>query len=877
MKQGRAFTDGGRAMKTLERILGIAVVLLAMVGSAGTGRAATSARFPAETILNDPSLRISAGIAHTCQINEGGTVSCWGGNASGQLGDPTLGNFSSPVNVVGLTGVVAVSAGGAHTCALLAGGTMRCWGAGGMGQLGNNSTVAIQSASVLVSGLSGAVAISAGGGHSCALIADGTVRCWGLNAAGQLGDNTTSNRPTPVAVVGLSGVVAISAGGQHTCAVLAGGTVRCWGFNPFGQLGDGTTTSRHLPTLVGNVSRAASIKAGVNHTCVLRADGTAQCWGLNSSGQLGDSSTTDRHAPVFVRGLANAVAITTGSVHTCALVADGTARCWGSNAFGQIGSGTVGGTRLQPFAVSSSLNNAVAISAGGEHTCALRADGSAKCWGSDRFGELGDGTFVIDGIGETPIDVLSGRGTFTARDIAAGRSHTCAVRANGNVACWGANDAGQVGDGSIGGNRLSPANLPVPVNVVGIAAGEAHTCAVLANGTANCWGLNSSGQLGNGLVTNSPRPVVVSGLTNAVAIAAGGTLGSSHTCALRADGTVWCWGSNNVGQLGVGNTTPSLVPVRVSGLADAIAIAVGESHSCALVAVGAAFCWGSDGVTSHLVPTLVSLDNVAAIAGGNRHSCALRADGTAWCWGQNLLGQLGNGGTVSTATPTLVTPLFNAVSIAGGFGHSCASLADGTAHCWGDNAAGQLGDTTTTSSKTPTLVQGSPIFGIGTTLLRPLRNAVTVTAGRRHSCALTVGGLVACWGENAFGQLGNNSTVNSSVIVTVPSFALNIDPTVTLHTRNGRVTDVTVLANCEEGQWLHVSVTLTQGAVSGQGVGAGQCTGALTAYEVTVPAHGRDGFDPGPAVVTAHAAIQAPRAAAETQEWTRQVTIAEAQ
>ena len=164
-------------MKAVESIFGVAVVLLVLIVSAGTTGAATRARFPAETIQNEPSLRISAGQAHTCMINEGGTVSCWGSNASGQLGDPTLGNFSSPVNVVGITSVVAISAGGAHTCALLADGTARWWGSGGFGQLGNNSTVAIQTAPVAVSGLTGAVAISAGGGHSCALLADGTVRC----------------------------------------------------------------------------------------------------------------------------------------------------------------------------------------------------------------------------------------------------------------------------------------------------------------------------------------------------------------------------------------------------------------------------------------------------------------------------------------------------------------------------------------------------------------------------------------------------------------------------------------------------------------------------------------------------------------------------
>jgi alpha-tubulin suppressor-like RCC1 family protein len=854
-------------------------MLIAMLGSAATSHAATQARFRAETVLNDPSLRISAGIFHACKVNEGGTVSCWGRNDSSQLGDRSLTDFSAPVDVVGLTNVVGVAAGGSfaaggsHTCALLSDGTARCWGLGLSGQLGNNTIVSKQLVPVVVSGLSGAVAIAAGGSHTCALLANGTVRCWGLNGDGQLGDNTRSNRLTPVVVSGLTGVVAITAGFAHTCALLADGSVRCWGANGSGQLGDGTKVDRATPVLVGNLTRAVAISASHAHTCALRADGTVRCWGSNFSGQIGDNSEIDRSSPTVVQGLVNAVAISAGTAHTCALLANGTARCWGNNVHGQMGNGTIGGIRLIPVAVASSLGTAVAISAGDAHTCALLADGSAKCWGSDQFGQLGDGVFVIDGIGETPTPVLAGTGTFTARDIAAGRNHTCAVRANGTVACWGANDSGQIGNGTIGGNRLTPVNVPNLANVVGIAAGDAHTCATLANGTARCWGLNSSGQLGNGTVSNSPTPVTVTGLTSVIAIAAGGALGSSHTCALLADGSVRCWGANGSGQLGIGNTFPSSVPMPVSGLSDAVSIAVGESHSCALVAIGAVFCWGSDGLTSHTLPTLVSLDNVVATAGGNRHSCALRADGTAWCWGQNLLGQLGNGSTTSTSSPTLVDLLFNPVAIAGGFGHSCASLADGTARCWGDNAAGQLGNTTTTSSTTPTLVQFSPLFGIGVTLLRPLRGVVNITTGRRHSCALSVGGGVSCWGENTFGQLGNNSTTNSTVPVAVPSFALNIDPVVTFNTPNGRVTNVTVLANCDESQWLHVNVTLTQDGVSGRGVAAGPCTGALTRYEVTVPAQGRDGFVLGPAVATARAIIQEPGAVAETQEWTRQVII----
>ena len=862
-------------MNGLARILGVTATSVLMLCNAATGDAATRARFRGETILNDPAMRISAGFNHSCIVKEGGTVSCWGRNNHFQLGGTRLTKGSSaPLDVPGLTNVVGVAAGGAHTCALLSDGTARCWGSSG--QLGNTTITGDQVAPVVVNGLNGAVAIAAGGGHTCALLADGNVRCWGDNGAGQLGDGTASNRLAPVAVTGLTDVVAITAGFFHTCALQASGDVRCWGINTSGELGDGGNSTQTTPVLVLNLKQAVAITAGFQHTCALLAVGTARCWGTNDSSQLGDNSTSDRHTPVLVQNLVNAAAITAGTNHTCALMVDGSARCWGVNRSGQLGIGTAGGRAFTPVTVSSSLGTAVAISAGDAHTCALIADGSSKCWGSDSFGQLGDGDLVIDGVGEAPTPVLGIVGTFTAQDIAAGRDHTCAVRANGTVACWGANDAGQIGNGTTGGTRLAPVNVPDLTNVVAIAAGEAHTCAVLATGAARCWGLNSSGQLGDGTVTTRSRPTDVNNLGRVVAIAAGGTLGTSHTCALLVDGSVFCWGANGSGQLGTGDTTPRSVPVHVSGLFGAVAIALGESHSCALVANGAVSCWGSDGVTSSLLPKLVNLGDAIAISGGNRHSCALRADGTAWCWGQNLLGQLGNGGTTPTASPSLVVStelLFNPVSIAGGFGHSCVSLADGTARCWGDNLSGQLGDATTTSSKAPTLVQAPAISGIGVTLLRPFRNVVNVTTGRHHSCALTATGGVVCWGDNSFGQLGINSTIAfQKSPVSVPSFTLNIDPEVVLE-HNDRLSTVTIVAACDEGQRLHVEVTLTQGTAVGVGVGSGACTGGLESYPVTLPAHGRERFVEGDAEVSAAALIVDRGSVVDTQAWTRQVQV----
>lgn len=292
-------------------------------------------------------------------------------------------------------GVNEADAGFGHTCAAMTDGTLRCWGINNYGQLGDGSKTS-SSMPVVVSGLSNVLSgsITTGYSHTCAVLNSGTASCWGANDYGQLGDGSTTERTTPVVVSGLVTVrmIAASHGGYHTCAVLTSGGARCWGANGSGQLGDGSTVSQPVPVAVSGLTDVLSIAAGSTHTCAVLPGGTVSCWGANSFGQLGDGSTTNRTTPVAVSGLSDVHSIATGQLHTCALLNNGTARCWGYNSYGQLGDRSKT-NRLLPVEVYS-LVGASSIAAGFQHTCAVLATGTARCWGFNNNRQLGDGSTV---------------------------------------------------------------------------------------------------------------------------------------------------------------------------------------------------------------------------------------------------------------------------------------------------------------------------------------------------------------------------------------------------------------------------------------------------------------------------------------------------
>lgn len=707
---------------------------------------------------------------HTCALGMKGSVKCWGRNNRGQLGNGSLTPALIPVEVPMLTGVSTLAMGELHTCALMRAGTVQCWGANADGQVGDGTSTD-RPAPVTVTSLSNASAIAAGSRHTCAILPSGVVRCWGANASGQIGDGTDITKRIPTVVSSLTGAVSLTGGSDHTCAVAVDGTLRCWGRNLSGRLGDGTTITRHVPAPVALSTPVHMVAAGEDHTCALLSKGTTACWGSNENGQLGDGTTSDSTLPVHVTGLSNLVSLTAGARHTCALDARGMAHCWGSGNRGQLGDPSTL-SRAAPVTVTS-ISNLVTIAAGENHTCALDSTGLVRCWGEGTYGQLGDG-FTSDRSLPAPIDDLIGPITVSVRPPlhsvpyaagAYGRAlreslaahfmfHSCVLLSNGSAKCWGRNQFGQLGNGSVS-MKIVPTDVAQAGNSISLSGGIYHTCALVSDGRVKCWGANFSGQLGDGSASNRFTPVAVSTLTQAVSVQGG----LNHTCAIVADGTARCWGRNFVGQLGDGTTVDSAAPVNVSQVSGVVAMAAGSAHTCAVTADGTALCWGlndnhqlGDGTTfTRLAPVGVStLTNAISIAAGLYHTCALTAEGTARCWGRGASGQLGGESGGADYSPVAVSSLSDALSISCGDAHTCAVTSDGTVRCWGSNVYGQIGDGTSLDRFTPVSVAS-------------LSGAVTVGAGADHTCALTADGSVWCWGSNLYGQLGDGLTSDSHV------------------------------------------------------------------------------------------------------------------
>ena len=466
--------------------------------------------------------------------------------------------------------------------------------------------------------------VTAGGNHSCALMPDQSVWCWGQNIAGQLGDGSTANSLVPVKVNALAPAINVAAGETHTCAVTTSSQVWCWGSNAYGELGNGTTSQgSSVPVQVQGGILASQVSGGHEFSCAVTLTNTVDCWGDNNYGELGNGALADSSTPVKVKGLANVTQVAAGYYHACARESNGTLWCWGDNGNGELGNNSTTGSDV-PVIVG--MQNVTQVAAGGSATCAIgNAPGDLWCWGDNLSGEIGDGTTTDRHIPTQVASLSSG-----VQQVSMGLDSTCAIAdIPGAVAlCWGSNNNGKLGNGidqaqnsfpsQVFGLQTPPAGGP-PGGPQQVAVGGQHACAVLTSAQVRCWGFGFYGQLGTGSGLNRPIPTTVIGLPGPAgsvsAAAEGNWTGCAVTLALNAD----CWGQAVGDGTSIMTTHTSATPVKglPAGGVSQVTTAYG---GCALVRTGGL-------------------------------GTALR------CWGDNTWGELGDGTTTPRTKPVTVQKL----------------------------------------------------------------------------------------------------------------------------------------------------------------------------------------------------------------------------
>ncbi|CAK0781577.1 RCC1 repeat-containing protein [Gammaproteobacteria bacterium] len=619
-----------------------------------------------------------------------------------------------------------VGAGSEHSLALASDGTLVAWGNDAAGQLGSGRALTLNTPQALPSLALGANprpgSLAAGLYHGLATTQDGRLWTWGHNGNGQLGDGTTSGRSNPAPVKGLDGLMAMSGGAAHSLAVTQDGKVWAWGFNGYGQLGNGSfDEAPHLvPSIITGLEGVVAVASGDLHSLALKSDGSLWAWGSNAQGEMGNGKTDDQGTPTAVPGLPPIQAMAGGAGYSLALARNGTVWAWGSDVYGQLGNhhacgispdGDEGQSCLSPRQITG-LEGVVAVAAGNSHSLALKQDGTLWAWGDNTFGQLGDGTTMNR---ETPVPVA---GLPAIRAVSAGFGHSLALDRDGKVWAWGSNGYGQLGNDTTDDTaHPKPVQVASLNGVVALAAGAQSSLILTQEGALWAWGDNDAGQLGLASATHRAIPGVMD-LVSVTQLAAGW----EHNLALASKGAVWAWGRNGYGQLGDGTNTNRSRPVRVAGLAPATAVAAGESFSLAIVAE------------------------------------------QVWAWGRNDSGQLGWGSADNyvQATPTLVPGLMGIRAVAAGYNHSLALARNGTVWAWGNNFNGQLGNHYACGSDHDETYGDYGLPCLSPVQVAGLGGVVAVAAGQFHSLALKSDGSLWAWGYNGDGQLGDGTQIQRS-------------------------------------------------------------------------------------------------------------------
>lgn len=691
-------------------------------------------------------------------------------------------------------GIAHIAAGWNSSCVVQSDSTAWCIGQNEFGQLGNGSK-SPSSSPVQVQGLTGVVQVTVGMSHACALVyatptsTAGSVKCWGENSSGQLGNASTTESSVPVNAGTRVDFVSVAAGGQHTCALTTTNDVYCWGDGSFGQLGRGTTTSSSIPVKASTVSGAVAIGVGTSFTCAivnsLSVTGGLKCWGDNDDGQI---STTTSSSTILsattVSGVSNAVAVVGGMLHMCVLTTSGEVRCFGSDESGQKG--------------KENFQGAVAVAAGVNHTCALAETGTRWCWGD------------LPGAGSSTATPVGDPGSVS--QLAEGSSYGCVVSPAGGTTCSGVLPLEPLNVSELTSAQIIPSTTPGSVRSlvvtrttssnVSIEWGQPSDSggltildyvieyssdggtsyftvpdAVSSQTSATITGLrrNTSYRIrvsavnarGQGesqtvdartmrTVGRTVVPGPVQGLTATASLSSvtltwsspafdGGSDVTDYRIEYSANGTSWSTIDDGVGT----NTTAT-----VTGMPGGVSLRYRVS-AVNVIGAGVATTWGASWVAS-----------------GGFHSCVRTTDSRVQCWGDNEWGQLGTGSTdLTSSSPLQISTVTNAVVVTLGNAFSCIGTATRRVNCWGQNNLGQVGDGSTTTRRSPVLISGVTLPVVSTRLA----DSDVISSGMNHTCAVISTGQLKCWGDDSSGQVTGRSPTTDDRFVASPFTAVDVN------------------------------------------------------------------------------------------------------
>ena len=685
----------------------------------------------------------------------------WGGKsifaAGGQYGNQGLGdtiNRSSPVQVGTETNWSMVS-GCSHTLATKTTGTLWAWGDNNLGQLGLNNLIYLSSP-IQVGTNTDWSSVSVNRFLTFAIKTTGTLWGWGNNSGGRLGLGDVINRSSPVQIGTDTNWAKVSAGLGHTLAIKTTGSLWAWGDGTTGRLGLGDIVTRSSPVQVGTGTDWASVSSGPGHTIAIKTTGSLWAWGGNGIGQLGLGDFTARSSPVQVGAGTDWSKVSVGGTgitvaFTMAVKTTGTLWAWGSNAFGQLGLRDAI-TRFSPVQVGTGTDWA-SVTSGHFHTSAIKTTGTLWAWGRNRYGALGTGLtdYTI-----SPTQLGTGWSS-----ISAGHNQTLAVKSNGTLWSWGTNTtSGQLGLGDVI-NRSSPVQVGTGTDWAKVSSGfgtvELGTSfAIKTTGTLWSWGLGTTGQLGHSVMFGPPpasksSPVQVGTGTDWASV----DNSASHTVAIKTGKSLWVWGNNFTGRLGLNTTVPSSFssPMQLGVATDWESVSVGYLCTMAIRTGGTLWGWGQ-GTSGQLglgnaiaisAPVQVGTGtNWASVSVGNNHTMAIKTTGTLWGWGANTNGRLGTGNTTACSSPVQVGAGTNWSKVSAGSVHTLAIKTDGTLWAWGNNTYHNLG-----LNDTMRFFHRSSPVQVGTST-----DWASVTTGLNHTIAVKTDGTLFVWGDNRTGQLG---------------------------------------------------------------------------------------------------------------------------